>query len=108
MPCRNQEALQHFIAARNLNPNNFRILNDLAAAYNVMGNYDEAIRHFETAHKFYPEGAATIYNLAILHYRLKAYSTAIDWTEKLPKNYPKKDELIKELTKKQADAEPTK
>ena len=95
-----EDALQHFVAAYELHPNNFRILNDLAAAYNVAGNYDEAIRHFEAAHKFYPEGAATIYNLTILHYRLKSYSTAMDWAEKLPEDYPRKDELIKELSRK--------
>lgn len=100
-----QKALQYFIAAHKLHPNNFRILNDLAAAYNVMGNYDEAIRYFETAHKFYPEGEATIYNLAILHYRLKAYSKAMNWAKKLPKDYPRKDELIQELSEKQAKPE---
>ena len=91
------EALEYFIKAYELHPNNFRILNDLAAAYNVAGNYDEAIRHFENAHKLYPEGQATIYNLAILHYRLKSYAVAIDWAEKLSEDYPRKGELIEEI-----------
>jgi len=103
-----EEALRYFITAYQLHPNNFRILNDLAGAYNVAGNYEEAIRHFETAHRLYPEGEASIYNLAILYYRIKDYSTAMKWTEKLSENYPRKDELIKELSEKQQNSESTK
>lgn len=95
-----KEALQHFIAAHELNPNNFRVLDDLAAAYNVIGDKQKAIQYFEAAHKVDEKGEATIYNLAILYYQLRDYTTAINWAEKLSKDYPLKQELLDELREK--------
>ena len=96
-----KEALPYFLSAYTLNPNNFRIVNDLAAAYDANKEPEKAIQYFEKAHQLDPKGEATIYNLAILHYRLKAYSVALEWAEKLPEDYPQKDKLIGELMEKQ-------
>lgn len=95
-----QEALEHFIAAYTLNPNNFRIANDLAAAYSTVGNREKAIQYFETAHLLDPKGEATIYNLTILNYQLRNYTIAISWAEKLPEAYPRRYELLEELREK--------
>ncbi len=95
-----KEALPYFIKAYKLNPNNFRVVDDLAAAYGTDDQPKEAIRYFEIAHKLDTKGEATIYNLAILNYRIKAYTVALDWAKKLPSDYLRRDELIGELTTK--------
>ncbi|MEO1367127.1 MAG: tetratricopeptide repeat protein [Acidobacteriota bacterium] len=48
------EALFRFKRANQLNPNDARILNNLAVAYEALGQFDNALRHYQDAVKVDP------------------------------------------------------
>lgn len=48
------EALFRFKRAHQLNPNDARILNNMAVAYEALGQFDKALRHYQDAVKVDP------------------------------------------------------
>lgn len=48
------EALFRFKRAHELNPNDARILNNMAVAYEALGQFDKALRHYQDAVKVDP------------------------------------------------------
>ena len=78
-----QEAIQKYEAALQLNPWSFQVLNNYATALASAKKFEEAIPYFEKATYINPKYDEGKFNLAYSYTQLGNYDKALDWLSKV-------------------------
>jgi len=96
-----KEAIDLFEAALEAEPQNPRILEALAKAYNWDKQYSASISYYETLLELEPENVDAMVEAARVYSTIAYYEDAIQWLTKAHELAPKRDDIAAELATEQ-------
>lgn len=81
-----EKALQSFLKAKEYNPYNNNVLNDIASCYEIMRNHENAKLYYKGALNIYPKFSTTLLNLSIVYSNQQDFDKALEYIQQI--EYP--------------------